>query len=73
MNILSNIRYVDMLDKWRVLASVMKEKGWRRQLQYDFKHEEGFHAWFKKEGKEDVEVITRNERVEKAIVEYNLP
>ena len=40
------------------------------QYQYQWDSPEGFHAWFMKAGVEDIEVITRNEEVHKAIMNF---
>jgi hypothetical protein len=39
-------------------------------MQYSNDAQEGFHVWFKKSGKLDVEVVTFNKEVQDAIIKY---
>lgn len=66
------MKLIETLENWNILATAMKEKGWRLwQTQFIFDNEEGFHAWFRKDNKPEVEVVTHNEEVQKAIISYN--
>ncbi len=66
------MKVIDTLEKWNILAYAMKEKGYRLwQMQYSWDSPEGFHAWFSHPIKQNVEVVTKNIEVEKAIVKYN--
>jgi len=52
------------LDKFR-------SNGWKVwQMQFRWSEPEGFHAWFMKAGEQDIEIVTYNKEVEKAIVRY---
>lgn len=49
----------------------MRERNYRLwQMQYGYDTQEGFHAWFNKSGKSDVEVVTFNKKVQDAIIKY---
>lgn len=53
------MKKIELIEQWNILAAALKEKGWRLwQMQYRWNEPEGFHAWFMKEGKSDVEVVT---------------
>lgn len=41
------------------------------QYQYRWNAPEGLHVRFAKSGQEDIEIVTRNEEVHKAIMGYN--
>jgi len=50
----------------------LRAHGWTVwQMQYQAADPEGFHAWFQKSGEEDIEIVTFNEDVQKAIVGFN--
>jgi|GEM_PF-907152 len=66
------MKKIDTMEKWNILAGAMIEKGYRLwQMQYDCDLPEGFHAWFCKENKHDVEIVTFNKDVKHAILNYN--
>lgn len=66
------MKRIDSIEKWNILSAAMKEKGYRLwQMQYGWDMPEGFHAWFAKDGKNDVEVVTFDESVQKAIIDFN--
>lgn len=67
------MKKIETIDQWDTLASALKEKGYRLwRMQYRWDLPTGFHAWFTKEGvKDDFEVITHVEQVQKAIIKYN--
>ena len=52
------------LDKFRVNGWEV----WRMQYYWDLP--EGLHAWFRKTGETDIEVVTHNENVHKAILKF---
>jgi hypothetical protein len=63
---------VDTLDKCRSYLDRLRLNGWRLwQMQYSYDHEFGFHAWFMKAGKEDIELVTWNKEVQDEIVRFN--
>jgi len=56
---------------WEMLKLALIEKGYSLyQMQYSYKHHEGFHAWMSKEDSQ-VEVITHEESAEENIVKIN--
>lgn len=66
------MKKIDNIEQWNILCAALKEKGWRLwQMQYRWNEPEGFHAWFWKEGKKDVEVVTYSEEVQEEILRYN--
>ena len=66
------MKHINTIEKWHILRQAMVEKGWSLwQFQYRYDSPEGFHAFFIKEGKPDVEVKTFNQEVEESIVGYN--
>lgn len=66
------MKIIESIEHWNILAAAMRDKGYTLwQMQYNHVHHEGFHAWFYKSGKDDVEVVTHNRAVEMAIVNYN--
>jgi hypothetical protein len=66
------MKHIDTMEKWWILARALHEKNYRIwQFQYSWDHPEGFHSWFMHDTKSDVEVVTRNEDVQVAIVAYN--
>lgn len=63
---------IKSLDQWRSLAALLHKHGYRLwQMQYSFQDPEGFHAWFSKSGRPDVEIVTRDPDVQRAIVRFN--
>jgi hypothetical protein len=67
----NSVKYIDTLEKWNILSAVMRERNYRLwQMQYGYDTQEGFHAWFNKSGKSDVEVVTFNKKVQDAIIKY---
>lgn len=66
------MKVINTLEQWQILKTAMKEKGYALwQMQYDVLDKKGFHAWFSKSGKKDVEVVTHNADVQECIVRYN--
>lgn len=67
------MKKVETIDQWETLDIALREKGYRLwQLQYRWNLPAGFHAWFTKEGiKDDFEVITYVEQVQRVIIKYN--
>lgn len=62
---------VESIDKCNRFLSKFRASGWNLwQMQFRWNDLEGFHAWFMKAGEEDIELVTRNEEVQKAIVKY---
>lgn len=39
-------------------------------MQYRWNDENGFHAWYYKDGKKDIEIVNFNKDVQKAIVKF---
>ena len=67
----NSLKHIDTLEKWNILSSAMHERNYYRwQMQYSYDTKEGFHAWFNKSGKSDVEVVTFNKKVQDAIIKY---
>lgn len=61
----------DMTECARILDKFRSE-GWHVwQMQFRWNLPEGFHAWFMKVGYKDIEIVTKNKEVEKAIVAFN--
>ncbi len=72
MDVSVKVKKVETMENWRILEAAFKEKGWKLwQLQYRWDDPVGFHAWFWKTGKEDVELITKCEEIQSSIVAYN--
>jgi hypothetical protein len=66
------MKTIETIENWNILSAALKEKGYRLwQMQYGAELSEGFHVWFWREGKNDVEVCTHSEEVQQAIIEYN--
>lgn len=66
------MKKIETMEKWNILAAALHEKGYRLwQMQYSWDDKEGFHGWFLHAEKLDVEVITHNGDVERAIVAFN--
>ena len=65
------MKAVGSLAQWEELfvnLTTNKYRIW--QTQYDTKSPEGFHTWFYSTGKPELEVVTHNEAVHDAIVNY---
>lgn len=64
------MKNIETIEQWSILSAAMKEKGYRLwQTQYWWNMPEGFHAWYWKDGKADVEVFTHSKEVQEAIIE----
>lgn len=62
-------KIIENYEDWLVLKAVLLDKGWHPwTFQYGTNSPEGYHVWFLKEGKKDVEVITHNVIIEKDII-----
>jgi len=62
---------VNTMDKCNRFLSKFRAHGWTVwQMQHRWSGKEGFHAWFHKAGEQDIEVVTFNEDVQKAIVRF---
>jgi hypothetical protein len=63
---------VNTMEKCTRFLDKFRSNGWKVwQMQFRWNDEkEGFHAWFMKAGEQDIEIVTYNEEVEKAIVRY---
>jgi hypothetical protein len=62
---------VETIDKWNKFADRLREKEYRPwQYQYSWDDKNGFHVWFMKAGCEDIEIVTRSEEVQKAILKF---
>lgn len=67
------MKKIDTLEQWAILSAALKEKGYRLwRFQYNWDLIEGFHAWYWKRGKNEVEVVTYNEQVQEEIVSTKL-
>ena len=65
---------INFLTQWYTLLELLSSQGYQRwQWQYDVNHQEGFHAWFRLHDRPDVEVVTHDEDVYKAIMQYENP
>jgi hypothetical protein len=63
---------INTFEKCNMILDKFRAEGWHVwQMQYRWNHPEGFHTWFMLAGHDDVEVVTRNKEVQKAIVAYN--
>ncbi len=61
------------IDKCNHYLNKFRTAGWHVwQMQFRWNLPEGFHAWFMKAGHGDIEVVTKNKEVEKAIVAFNV-
>lgn len=63
---------IETIEKCNRFLDNLRANGWGLwQMQYSWDLPEGFHAWFGKVGEEEIEIVTHNEEVEKAIVMFN--
>jgi len=62
------LKTIDDFNKFKAWADKHGYRPW--QYQYSYNHPEGFHTWYMAHGKEDVETITKNKDVEKAIFDW---
>ena len=63
---------IETMNECNKFLTERRENGWRVwQMQYQWNNPEGFHAWFMKHGEPDIEVVTHNEQVQEAIVNFN--
>ena len=56
---------IESIEQFNILAARLREKGYKPSWQYQ--DDNGFHTWFAKAGKTDIEVVTHSEEVRKAI------
>jgi len=62
---------IPSLAAWLPISTELSTRGYQRYIiQYRPESPEGFHAWFWAEGRPDVEVVTHDEGVCKAIMKY---
>lgn len=65
------IRKINTIERWKIANDYLSQNNYTLwQMQYDTKSPEGFHARFYVTGKPDIEIITFNEEVYKAILKY---
>ena len=57
---------VESIEQFNILAARLREKGYKP---WQYQDDSGFHTWFAKAGKTDIEVVTHSEEVRKAIME----
>ena len=63
---------IDNMEKCTRFLDECRERRWQLwQMQYRYDDPEGFHAWFMKAGELDIEIVTHNEDVQEAIVNFN--
>ena len=64
---------VDSLEQWDALAGELRKAGYTvYQMQYAANQPEGFHVWFWLSGRPEVHIVTHNESVQDAIVDYRI-
>lgn len=56
---------IESIEQFNILAARLQECGYKPWQYQDL---DGFHTWFAKAGKADIEVITHNEEIRKAIM-----
>lgn len=65
------MKRIDTLDEWAELYKLLKRHGYVLwQMQYRISDPEGFHARFSSQGRSEVEIVTFDEKVYKAIIRY---
>ena len=65
------MKNIDTLDEWADLSKLLKRHGYVLwQMQYRISDPEGFQARFSSKGKSEVEIVTYEEKVYKAIIRY---
>ncbi len=65
------MKKIESLEQWNALSAKLTENGYHiGQWQYDTAHSEGFHARFTASEKPDIEFVTYNEDVYKAIIKF---
>lgn len=69
---MSRTKQINTTDQWNILSAAMRENDYRFwQFQFSYNSPEGFHAWFWKADKEDVEVVTFSKEVQDLIIGYD--
>ena len=67
------VRSIETIEQWQILKAALIEKGYKVwQMQFSYDMPEGFHAWFWKDGSQQVEVATHNLNIQKDIVSSRL-
>lgn len=63
---------IETMEKCNKFLEECRLRGYRVwQMQYRWNEPEGFHAWFHQAGNpDDIEIVTHNEQIQKAIVKF---
>ena len=56
---------IETIEEWNKLSARLQEKGYKP---WQYQDDNGFRTWFAKAGKDDIEVVTHNEEIRKAIM-----
>lgn len=65
------LKSIGTLEQWHEMAAALQAGGFTIwQMQYAARQPEGFHVRFWASGRPEIEVVTHNEAIEAAIVNY---
>lgn len=65
------MKAIESLAEWLPLSAELSARGYKiYQSQYRASSPEGFHAWFWAEDRPDVEIVTHNNDVYRAIMKH---
>lgn len=63
------MKQIESLDDWLALAAELREDEYAIwQMQYAANQPEGLHVWFWSSERDDIEVVTQNRNIQKAIL-----
>jgi hypothetical protein len=62
---------INTLENYLTWEQWLRDNGYHPwQYQYSWNSPEGLHVWFMKAGEPDIEIVTRSEEVQKAILKF---
>lgn len=65
------MKLIESLDAWLSLAAELREDEYAIwQMQYAANQPEGLHVWFWASDRPDIEIVTHDNAVQKAILKY---
>lgn len=65
------MKVIETIEEWATLAAELRAAGYTLyQFQFDAQEPEGFHAWFWASKRPQVHIVTRDPRVQEAIIKY---
>lgn len=67
----NRVRMIETMEHWRQAEAYLRENGFHLwQTQYAADCPDGFHVWFMKARTSDIEIVTHNPDVQRAIVKF---